>query len=191
MTLVRDDRAEAELAIEHFSSLLRYVLRPGTDGGSQEVDSRDALFADEWRFVQDYLALERLRLGDRLIVETKIEPGVIDALLPPLTLQPLIENAIKHSVAPRAKGGKVSIAASVTADELIVEVSDDGCGATRDQVEDSNGLGLRLIAKTLSTQYNGRAQLHIETSPQQGFIARLTIPQNRHQPPNDWQGNGK
>jgi len=183
MALVRDDRAEAELAIEHFSSMLRYVLRPGTEGGTAEVDRRETTFADEWRFVQDYLALERLRFGDRLNVEAKIDPAVFDALLPPLTLQPLIENAIKHSIAPRAVGGKLSIVASVTAGGLIVDVSDDGCGATRDQVEDSSGLGLGLIAKTLSTQYEGRARLHIETSPQHGFIARLTIPQDTHEPP--------
>jgi sensor histidine kinase YesM len=183
MALVRDDRAEAELAIEHFSSMLRYILRWGTDGGTREVDSRDTTLADEWGFVQDYFALERLRLGDRLNVEIKIDPAVFDALLPPLTLQPLIENAIKHSIAPRAKGGTVSIAASVRAGELIVDVSDDGCGATRDQVENSSGLGLRLIAKTLSTQYDERAQLHIETSPHQGFTVRLKIPQAKHEPP--------
>jgi sensor histidine kinase YesM len=96
MALMRDDRAEAEAAIERFSSMLRYILRRQTDTGTQRVSSFHTTFADEWEFVQDYLSLERLRLGDRLRVEGKIEPIAFEALLPPLSLQPLVENALTH-----------------------------------------------------------------------------------------------
>src|SRR5687768_16876521 len=119
--------------------MLRYILRRQTNGEHRELVSSQTTFADEWRFVQDYLSLERLRLGDRLTVDTKIDPRAFDALLPPLSLQPLIENAIKHGVAPRASGGRISITASITESDLIVSVSDDGCGATRDEIEESNG----------------------------------------------------
>jgi sensor histidine kinase YesM len=180
MALVRDDRAEAEAAIEHFSSMLRYVLRWETRGaGPMEITSVDTTFEDEWRFAQNYLALEQLRLGGRLGVDTKIDPASFDARLPPFSLQPLIENAIKHSVAPRAQGGRVSISALIVAGDLVVQVGDDGPGAVSTQIQDSRGLGLQLIRKTLTTLYDGRAQFDIETSPHQGFTIRLKIPQER------------
>lgn len=175
MALVREDRPLAESAIERFSSMLRYSLRrENNDDGN----SSQATFADEWKFVQDYLALEQLRLGDRLTVETNIDPATFDAVLPPLTLQPLIENAIKHAVSPRARGGRISIDATLNGDNLTVAVSDDGAGAILANVEDSTGLGLRLIAKTLSAQYDGRAQFSIKTAPEHGFTVRLEIPQD-------------
>jgi sensor histidine kinase YesM len=175
MALMRNDRAEAELAIERFSSMLRYVLRRP---GDAERTTTQTTFADEWEFVENYLALEQLRLGDRLKLETRIEPDAFDALLPPLSLQPLVENAIKHAVAPRALGGSILISAVMHNENLVVTVSDDGGGATQNELTDSLGLGLKLIAKTLSTQYEGRAQFAIETSPQQGFTVRMTIPQD-------------
>ena len=175
MALMRNDRSEAELAIERFSSMLRYVLR----GADSERITTQTTFADEWQFVENYLALEQLRLGDRLKIETDIDPEAFDAVLPPLSLQPLVENAIKHAVAPRALGGKIFIAARMVDDDLLLTVSDDGRGATQNEVADSSGLGLKLIEKTLSTQYEGRAQFAIETSPQNGFTVRLMIPQGQ------------
>ena len=177
MALIRDDRGEAEAAIERFSSMLRYILRRQNEAGNQDVNSMQVAFADEWAFVQDYLSLERLRLGDRLNVETNIDADAFDALLPPLSLQPLIENAIKHGVAPRANGGRIVIHATMNDADLMITVDDNGSGARREEVEESRGLGLRLIAKTLSTQYEGRAEFSIETSPQQGFRVRMRIPQ--------------
>lgn len=177
MALVRDNSAEAEVAIERFSAMLRYLLRRQNDFG-QDVTSSETTFADEWDFVQNYLALEKLRLGSRLAVETKIDPDTFEAMLPPLSLQPLVENAIKHAVAPRALGGRISIAASLTDEDLVLTVSDDGYGATREQLEQSSGLGLQLIARTLNTQYEGRALFAIESLPHKGFSVRLQIPQD-------------
>jgi len=182
MALMRDDRAEAEAAIERFNSMLRYILRRQTDTGTQKVSSFHTTFADEWQFVQDYLSLERLRLGVRLQVKVKIEPIAFEALLPPLSLQPLVENAVKHAVASRARGGTISVTATMDESDLIITVSDDGRGATSNEIEESSGLGLRLIAKTLKTQYQGRAQFSIETSPRQGFTVRLQIRQVVNEP---------
>ncbi len=177
MALVRDNRAEAEVAIERFSSMLRYLLRRQNDSGP-DVTSAETTFAEEWDFVKNYLELEKLRLGSRLVVEAKIDPAAFDAVLPHLSLQPLVENAIKHAVAPRALGGRISIAASLTDEDLVLSVSDNGNGATSEQLEQSSGLGLKLIAKTLSTQYEGRARFAIESSPNKGFTVRLRIPQD-------------
>ena len=182
MALMREDRAEAEAAIERFNSMLRYILRRQVNGENGNVASSHTTFGDEWRFVTDYLSLEQLRLGDRLSVETSIDPEALDALLPPLSLQPLVENAIKHGIAPRASGGTISIKASIRESVLIVSVSDDGCGATRDEIDESAGLGLRLIDKTLRTQYEGLAQFSIETAPHEGFKVQLQIPQAINEP---------
>ena len=176
MALVREDSGEAEAAIERFSSMLRYVLRRQI--GDDEVNATETTFADEWKFVENYLALERLRLGNRLKVVTDIDADVFEALLPPFSLQPLIENAIKHGIAPRSQGGTITIAASLDDSELTVVVSDDGRGVAERQVDASNGFGLELIAKTLSAQYKGRAHFSIQTSPNEGFTVRLGIPQN-------------
>jgi sensor histidine kinase YesM len=180
MALVRDDRTEAEAAIEKFSSMLRYVLRRQNEFGSPDANASETTFADEWRFVQNYLDLEQLRLGHRLTVESRIDPATFDAVLPPLSLQPLVENAIKHAIAPRAMGGRILIEAVMNDEELSVTVTDDGCGATQNQLKKSSGLGLQLIAKTLSTQYSGRARFGIETSPENGFTVRMNIPQDHH-----------
>ena len=177
MALVRDNRAEAEVAIERFSAMLRYVLRRQNDSGP-DVTSAETTFADEWEFVQNYLELEKLRLGSRLVVNTEIDPEAFDAMLPPFSIQPLVENAIKHAIAPRAMGGTISITASLTGGDLILTVSDNGNGATNSQPEQSPGLGLKLIAKTLSTQYEGRAIFETESAPNKGFTVRLKIPQD-------------
>ena len=180
MALVRHNRAEAEVAIERFSAMLRYLLRRQNDSG--DVTSAETTFAEEWDFVKNYLELEKLRLGNRLVVKAEIDPAAFDAVLPHLSLQPLVENAIKHAVAPRALGGRISIAASLTDADLVLTVSDNGNGATAEQLEQSSGLGLKLIAKTLSTQYEGRAQFAIESSPNKGFTVRLRIPQDFKSP---------
>lgn len=177
MALVRDNRAEAEVAIERFSAMLRYLLRR-QNNSDYDGPSSETTFAEEWDFVKNYLELERLRLGSRLIVETKIDPDAFEAVLPPLSLQPLVENGIKHAIAPRAVGGRITIAASVTDEDLVLTVSDDGYGATKEELEQSSGLGLKLIEKTLSTQYEGRASFDIESSHQKGFTVRLRIPQD-------------
>lgn len=176
MALVRTDANAAEKAIERFALMLRYVLQ------SQSVEKSgrlDVLFADEWEFIQNYLELENLRLGARLKTISNIAPDALDCRLPAFLLQPLVENSVKWAISPRAVGGEIRINARVENDFLKITVKDDGAGADRENALNAKGFGLRLIREILATRYGEAANLSIETAPNKGFAANLTIPADR------------
>jgi sensor histidine kinase YesM len=169
MALVRHDPQAAEDALERLATLLRHTLI--TRRGAEDV----TLF-EELDFIQNYLALEGLRLGDRLRIEKLIQPETLDCLLPPLTLQPLIENSIKHAIALQAEGGLLTIRAERHDGVLSLEVLDDGPGAKPEEVATSTGSGLRIVRQRLMTRYQDHAGFHLETSPGRGFSIRMEIP---------------
>ncbi len=145
MALVRTDANTAEEAIERFALMLRYVLQSQNE---KQTIATDVTFADEWNFVQNYLELERLRLGERLKLTTEIEPAALTYHLPAFSLQPIVENAVKHAIAPRARGGQIRITAHSDKDNLVIEVSDDGTGKSNGNAPNNNGLGLRLVRES-------------------------------------------
>jgi signal transduction histidine kinase len=169
MTLVRHDPQAAEDALEGLAALLRHTLM-------NKREAEDVALSEELDFVQNYLALERLRLGDRLRIERDIRPEALECRLPPFTLQPLVENSIRHAVAPQPRGGSLKISSERRNGLLLVEVSDDGPGAEPEEVETSDGLGLRIARQRLVARYGGRASFRVETSPGAGFSVRLGIP---------------
>jgi signal transduction histidine kinase len=168
--LVRHDPATAQVALERFADLLRYVL------DAKRLEQEDVTLADELSFVRDYLALEQLRLGERLTVVEQIETDALECVLPSLTLQPLVENAITHAIAPRAAGGTITIGASLEGDELILVIADDGPGAVDEGVRSAQGLGLRVGRQRLETRYPKLARFTVTTAPGAGFTVTLTLP---------------
>jgi signal transduction histidine kinase len=171
MALVRSDPRAAEQAVERFGDLLRYVL----DVNRERRD--EASLADEWAFVHSYLALEQLRLGTRLRVVEHVDPDLLDSVVPTFVLQPLVENAIRHAIAPHARGGTVTIAArSDGTDRLVLEVRDDGPGRTRDHALEATGVGLRVLRQRLDVLYGPNACLEITTAPGEGFAATISLP---------------
>lgn len=122
MALVRRDASAGERALERLGDLLRRVLALNRER------AEELPLADELDFIRDFLALEALRLGDRLNLIEDIDPDALDCLVPVLTLQPLVENAIRHGIAVRPEGGTLRIAARLEQDMLWVEVEDDGPG---------------------------------------------------------------
>ena len=86
-------------------------------------------FRREWAFIQDYLAFEQLRLGERLRVEANVEPAAGAVLAPPLILQPLVENAVRHGLADRPEGGRIALCARVEGGQLVLTVDDNGARA--------------------------------------------------------------
>src|SRR5260370_21620386 len=105
--------------------MFRYTLNEHRSEADDDVSLREEL-----AFTDQYLALEALRLGDRLQVERSIDPEALMCRLPALTIQPLIENAIRHGIAPRAGPGKILLVASKRGNSLALYVSDNGVGAT-------------------------------------------------------------
>jgi len=168
--LVRRDPSTAEAAIERLGELLRF----GMSVEQRKVDS--VAFREEWTFVTSYLELERLRLGERLRLELWADPKAMDVPIPPFAVQPLVENAIAHAVAPRATGGAVSVRVRREARRLRVEVRDDGPGASEAAILASPRLGLRLLRERLAALYAGNARLTFEAAEGGGLCVRLDLP---------------
>jgi sensor histidine kinase YesM len=169
LILVRRDPRAAEDALEQFGDLMRYALRV-QQGAGDEV-----LLAEEWTFTQDYLALEKLRLGDRLRLHTDIDEAALSHAVPSFSLQPLLENAIGHAIAPRASGGNLWIRAVVDTGRLSLEVRDDGPGADAAAIEASSGTGLRLLRRRLAALYGDGAALTTRIDDG-GFTVTLELP---------------
>jgi anti-sigma regulatory factor (Ser/Thr protein kinase) len=168
-SLVRRDPARAEVAIERLGDLLRSLL-----GRGQETD--DVPLEEELAFVRKYLALEELRLGDRLRVVERVEADSLECGVPPLILQPLVENAIRHGIAPRGGGGTLRLTAQLRNGDLVVGVSDDGPGSADADFEGAPGLGLRTVRQRLEAGFGRRARLEIETAAGMGFAVTLSLP---------------
>src|SRR5205085_8146152 len=117
MALVRYDPAAAEDALERLASLLRHTLMT-------MKDAEDVELSEELDFVENYLALEHLRLGDRLRIERNIQAESLGCFLPPFTLQPLIENSIRHAIATQPHGGFLQIKSELRNGRLCLEVLD-------------------------------------------------------------------
>jgi two-component system LytT family sensor kinase len=168
--------AEARRITLDLAEIFRYFLQ--TDRGFIPL-------AEEMKIVRAYLEIEKLRLGDRLHTEIEVEAAGEPVLIPVLSIQPLVENAVKHGIAGRASGGLVGLSARVTSESLIVEVSDDGGGFANGGTGGS-GVGLENVRKRLQLCYGGQAGLRIESSwrgskvavqvPRRTFLAGQGIP---------------
>lgn len=169
--LVRTDPVAAEEALLKLGDILRYVLKMKRDDGAD-----DAPLAEELTFVEQYLAIEKIRLGERLSVQLDVAREALACAVPMFTLQPLVENAIVHAISPRAKGGVVRIAGRIRGDRLFLEVSDDGPGAELSTVERSPGFGLRTVRQRLETRFAGRCEVAVRTEPGKGFYVSLALP---------------
>lgn len=174
MALIRYEPQKAEIALERLSEMLRYVLQEKRHPSANLIR-----LEDEWEFIQNYLELEKMRLGERLIVESDIEPAALDCLLPAFTLQPLVENAVKHGISPFKRIGTIFIKAQKEANSLKLSVDDDNKdsveGKTKSPVQ-SNGLGLKLVRQQLENTYGDRAEMTINENTPKGFSAQIKLP---------------
>ena len=117
------------------------------------------------------VAVEQRRLGSRLAVTWDVAPGTLETAVPAMSLQPLVENAIKHGIAPRIDGGTVIITADADGDVVRLSVRDDGDGFPPRWAE---GTGLGNLRERLHSLYGGRATLVVGPGP--GGHVTLTIP---------------
>ncbi len=169
--LARHDPPAAARAVERLAALLRYVL--DTNRGARE----EVPLADELAFVDAYLELEALRFGDRLRVERAVAPEALGRPVPSLALQPLVENALRHGVAPRPEGGTVRVAGRVEGGVLVLEVADDGPGAAGGADRPKGfGVGLDALRRRLRARYGDAARLDVRTAPGAGFAVTITVP---------------
>lgn len=168
-TLILDNRnTVANSAVTGLSEFLRYTL--------DQDPMKKVTVAQEVDALNLYLDIEKLRFGDRLTIEFSIDEAASTMLMPSLLLQPLIENAIKYSVSPRERGGKIRIGGHVTGGMLQLEVSDDGPGLVDvSRVSNGRGVGLRNTRERLQVVYGDRGVVQVaNTEP--GLRVALTFP---------------
>ena len=168
--LVRREPEKVEAALERLGELLRFGLHV------HHASVDQVAFREEWAFVTSYLALEKLRFGERLRLTLSAGDEVMDVPIPPFALQPLVENAITHAIAPRRNGGRLHLRARRGHGRLLLEVEDDGPGATEAAVLASPRLGLRLLRERLAVLYAGDARLAFEPVATGGLRVRLDLP---------------
>ncbi len=165
-SFVRSEPLVAERMIARLSTMLRHAL--------QHAGAHEVTLADEVRFVRSYLEIEQARFEDRLGVSWKIEEGVESARVPHLILQPLVENAVKHGIAPRARGGRVEIEARRCNGDLELLVRDDGVGMAG--ADGGDGVGLSNTRARLGQLYGSAYRLEVGSPPGGGVQVAVSFP---------------
>jgi two-component system LytT family sensor kinase len=175
-TLMHRDVEAADRMIARLSDLLRLAL---DNEGVQEVTLKQEL-----ELLERYLEIEQTRFRDRLTVEMSIEPETLDARVPNLILQPLVENAIQHGLAPRRGQGRIEIGARRTNGTLAISVRDDGRGLRGGAGETliKEGVGLSNTRARLLQLYGGRATFELSNAPEGGTLCSLAIPFHEDEP---------
>jgi two-component system, LytTR family, sensor kinase len=171
--LIGSEPEKAEQMTERLAEVFRYVL---TQSEASLISVRE-----EFDFLQTYLAIEQVRFGERLKVEMKIDPAVAHLQIPPLILQPLVENAIKHGLSSKREGGRISIRAEQEKEALRLTVEDDGIGWNNLRSANGTGVGLKNVRERLQAVYDGRAELQVESVAGQGTQIHIVIPNHEAQ----------
>ena len=172
---VHTDPEAADRMITHLSELLRYTI------GSAEA--QEVSLGEELALLERYLVIQRARFAGRLEVTLDVDASVMDAFVPNLVLQPLVENAIRHGIAPRASGGQVEILARRDLKKrlLRLEVRDDGIGieaarARREHEDGREGVGIANTVARMRQLYGDEYSFTLDDNPGGGTVAALTLP---------------
>lgn len=163
---VRTEPLVAERMIARLSELLRHTL--------QHAGVHEVALEDELRFLRSYLEIEQARFDERLRVCWEIDPAVLRARVPHLILQPLVENAIRHGIGPRAAGGTVQIEARPRGGRLELVVRDRGVGM--DPGTARTGVGLSNTRARLRQLYGAQHTIEVQGAPGRGVEIRITLP---------------
>ncbi|MGY5821758.1 LytS/YhcK type 5TM receptor domain-containing protein [Vibrio chemaguriensis] len=166
--ITRRDPDKARELIQNLSHFFRSNLK-------QNINT--VTLKEELAHVNSYLSIEKARFTDRLEVEIDIQPELLDIKLPSFTLQPLVENAIKHGISNMLEGGKVHIYSEAHPQGHLITV-EDNAGSFEPPKENHSGLGLEIVDKRLTNQFGRDASLKITCEPHQFTKMSFIIPQN-------------
>jgi sensor histidine kinase YesM len=164
--LMRNDPADAEAMLGHLIDYLRRSL-PRTDTALSTL-------GEELERSRAYLAILKLRMGERLALEIDVAHELLPTPLPPMMLQTLVENAIKHGLEPKPAGGHVWIFARRDDGRIAVTVADDGCGF--DVSGGGTGIGLRNVRERLRLLFGSAASLTVAANAPAGVAATISVP---------------
>ena len=167
-SLIDFDTDRAKLMLERFTDYLRASLG--------QLRNETTTLTQEFAMLDAYLALMQLRMGERLRVRLDLPAELASLELPPLLLQPLVENAIHHGLEPKIAGGEIVVTARRTADSLILDVEDDGQGLGGPKRRGGNGVALENIRARLTARWGPMATLDLLPRDGGGTRARIRIP---------------
>jgi two-component system sensor histidine kinase AlgZ len=171
-TLVAEHRnPEANRMLARLGDLLRATLDSG--------EAHEVTLAEELALAGHYLDLEKVRLGDRLLLDVRIGSGVLQSAVPPLLLQPLLENAIRHGIAPRLAPGRVSLAVERDGELLRLSLRNDGVptvpGAADDEARPA-AIGLRNVRERLARLYGEAQRFEFALADDGGCAIDIALP---------------
>ena len=173
----RDVHAADEMLVQ-LSDLLRLTL--------DRVGTQQVALKDEVDFLKKYLEIEQTRFGDRLQVNIDVDPELLDAPVPNLILQPLVENSLRHGIGPRVGVGKVDVTASHAEGFLTLTVRDNGVGLSPDKLHAfHSGVGLSNTRSRLENLYGDRHRFEFQTPPGGGLLVTIVIPMGHEAEPLD------
>jgi two-component system LytT family sensor kinase len=162
-SLIPEDPAAAESTVEKLSELFRYTL--------QRSGNSTVKLSEELEIVRSYLEIEKVRFGDRLKFDIRSDESLNDFQIPPLLIQPLVENSIKHGIASETGGGSVEVDARRDGVSCLITVTDSGKGIA--STGDDAGFGLKSIRERLNLVYGARAGLRVQEG---SSTVQITVP---------------
>lgn len=166
--LMSQDVAKARMMLNKLTELLRTTL----------ANSRlsETTINDEIRQLSAYFAIQKIRLDDRLNFNIDVEQQLNHTLIPPMLIQPLVENAIRHGIEPKGAGGTIDVSVSQDEQQLKIQVKDDGVGLTESPNTQGHGVGLSNIKQRVKGLYEQLGSVVITQPESGGFCVTISIP---------------
>ena len=171
-SLIRSDQEKARLLIFKLSTILRRLL--------QKHDNFSPL-REELDFIDDYLSIEVVRFGDKLRIVKEIEEPTLEALVPSMMLQPILENSIKHGLSPKVEGGTIFLRASCADGRLTLTIEDDGMGIPPELMANiyDRGIGVSNVRERLDVLFGPQYRMTIDSQSGRGTRVEIQIPELR------------
>ncbi|MBI4903564.1 MAG: histidine kinase [Acidobacteria bacterium] len=169
-SLIRTNPEQARTMIIKLSNILRRLLR------KQENIS---MLREEMKFIDDYLAIEMVRFGEKLKVEKDVDPRTLDMMAPTMVLQPIVENSIKHGLSSKVEGGTIRIASQPLGSRLLLIIEDDGVGIDEEKLGNlfERGIGVSNVNERLKVLYGDDFRFSVISNPGKGTRTEIEIPQ--------------
>lgn len=170
--VMKKDNEKAAETLRRLSSFLRQTL--------DESDSQWVPLKAELEMIEQYMSIEQVRFGDRLVIDKDYEEGVMSTPVPSMILQPLVENAMRHGLGEKPQKGTLKIHTCKVSGSLIIEISDDGVGCNAEKVlKNAAGIGLNNVVERLQQMYGKQHIFDFKSAPGTGTKVTIEVPLTR------------